>query len=153
MKNKQYETNALRAAVAVAVGPLLAIVVALSQSWAAFPTFGPSEGRDIFLGHLLAKGVDYGPSFFLALLTWVVCHWAGARDVKFGVTVGVAAFYIAPRVYALIYLSFGPYSVPVGPDLLVPRIGELVIGAVLSIVMWAIAYWKPTSATGVAAET
>jgi hypothetical protein len=136
----------------MAVGPLLAIVVALSQSWAAFPALGFAEARDVFIGHLLTKGLDYGPSFFLALLIWVACDRAGLRDAKFAVVVGVVASYAAPRLYALIYLLFGPYRMPIDLGiLLAPRIDELVIGAVLAIVMWAIAYWRPPSAARIAA--
>jgi hypothetical protein len=36
--------------------------------------------------------------------------------------------------------------------LFTPRIGELGIGAILGLVMWAIGYWKPASEVGIAAE-
>jgi hypothetical protein len=131
----------------------LAIAAALSESWAAFVALGFYEARDVFLEHLLTKLIDYGPSFFVALLIWVACHTFGARDAKFSVMVGVGAFYFAPRLYALIVLRLDPYWMPIDlVTLFTPRIGELGIGAILGLVMWAIGYWKPASEVGIAAE-
>lgn len=150
MKSR-FKTCAFRVAAALAVGPLLAILVALSQSWAAFPALGFTEGRDVFLGHLLTKAIDYGPGYFLALLLWVACARLGARLAS-AIMVGVLGFYVAPPVYALIYLAHDSYWVwDCLPTLFLPRVGALVIGAVLAIVMWVIAYWRPTSTARIVA--
>jgi hypothetical protein len=130
----------------------LAIAAALRQTWAAFFALGLSEARDIFLGHLLTTLLDYGPGFFSGLLIWVACHRFGVRGAKFSVIVGLATFYVAPRLYALLFLQ-GPHSIPVDMTILfTPRLGELVIGAVLAIVMWVIGYWKPTFAARIVTE-
>ena len=124
--------------------------MAHSRVWAAFSALGPAEWFSQLLNHLLTIALDYGPGFVLVLLTWIVFDRFGLRDAKYAVLVGVVSFYLAPRLYALLFLLQTAYWSPyVFPDLLAPELGEIVAGAVLALLMWAIAYWKPTrSATG-----
>jgi hypothetical protein len=91
-------------------------------------------------------------AIFLALLLWVACARLGARALASAIMVGVLGFYVAPPVYALIDLAHDPYWVwDYLPTLFLPRVSELVIGAVLAIVMWVIAYWRPTSTARIVA--
>jgi hypothetical protein len=154
MKRGRYQTSLIRAAGAIVIGPMLAVFAALSLSWAAFPALGEAEGFDVFVSHLQAKGVDYGPGYTVGLLAWLICDRVGVRDAKYAVVIGALSFYVGSRLFALIYLAQDSYwSWDYLPRLFVPRISELVFGSVLAIVMWAVAYWSPSAPARSAAGT
>ena len=147
MKIVRYQATPVRIAAAILAGLLAAVVAAQLHVWAALSALGVEDWFQQLLSHLQTKALDFGPSFVLAVLAWIVFDRLGLRDAKYAVLVGGVSFYLAPRLYALLYLTQVPYwSFDRLPALFVPRFSEIVIGAVLSFLMWAIAYWKPSSA-------
>jgi hypothetical protein len=139
----QYATTPMRSAVALLVAFGVAIGVAQTRVWGAFSALGPEEWFRLLQDHFQTIVLDYGPGFVLALIVWVVFDRLGLRDAKYGVLVGVACFYLGPRLYGLLYfLQFPFWSFVELADLFVPTLNEIVAGAVLSVLMWGIAYWR-----------
>ena len=146
MSETSYATTFSRAVAALIAGVLVAIIAAQSRVYAALPALGIEDWLSLLAGHLYVIALDFGPSFVLAVLAWFVFDRLKLREFWLAAIVGAVSFYAAPRLYAVIFQAFAPYWFLDIPRLLIPHLSDLLIGSLVALFMWAIAYWPPRRA-------